>query len=64
MTAPAPHPIALPDHWTPTQALAAFELIDLLRDQLWRVYGPDIQRAMREDQLSNEQKLPDTDPPF
>ncbi len=41
---------ALPDSWSPEQALAAFELIDLIRDQLWAVYGPDIQRALRDDQ--------------
>lgn len=40
---------ALPDAWSPEQALAAFELIDLIRDQLWAAYGPAIQRALRED---------------
>jgi len=29
-----PQPLHLPDHWTPAQALAAFEMIDQLRDQL------------------------------
>jgi hypothetical protein len=45
---------ALPDSWSPEQALAAFELIDLIRDQLWAAYGPDIQRALRDDQQQPE----------
>jgi hypothetical protein len=64
MTAPALRPIQLPDHWTPAQALAAFELIDLLRDQLWLAYGPAIQRAMRDDRLPHNPVQSDTDPPF
>jgi hypothetical protein len=43
------HSTLLPRHWTPKQALAAFELLDLLRDELWAQYGPDIQRAYRRD---------------
>ena len=54
MTTPHIRPLALPDHWTPEQALAVFELIDLLRDELWRLYALDIQRVLR-----NEQQCPD-----
>ncbi len=43
-------PLQLPDHWTPREALAVFEIIDLLRDQIWLVYGSDIQDALRNDQ--------------
>ena len=39
----------LPTYWTPEQALAVFEIIDALRDQLWDLYGLQIQQAMRED---------------
>lgn len=42
-------PITLPEHWTPSQALAVFEMLDLLRDQLWHRYRHAIQRALRED---------------
>jgi len=46
----APRPnLTLPKHWTPAQALAAFELLDLLRDAIWTMHGPAIQRAMRND---------------
>ena len=69
------HPL-LPDSWTPAQALAAFELLDLLRNQLWLAYGPAIQRALRADRQPRRQPgtgprdrrqlaLPfDPDPPF
>ena len=50
MTTSRIRPLALPDHWTPAQALAAFELIELMRDELWRVYAADIQRVLRNEQ--------------
>jgi len=40
---------ALPTYWTPEQALAVFEILDELRDQVWGLYGPQIQQAMREE---------------
>lgn len=51
----------LPSHWSPRQALAVFECIELIRDQLWLAYGPDIQRAWRE-QLVTECSPRDFDP--
>ena len=51
----------LPSHWTPQQALAVFECIELMRDQLWLAYGPEIQRAWR-GQLATERPPPDLDP--
>ena len=42
----------LPTYWTPEQALAVFEILDALRDQLWDLYGPQIQQAMREEQCT------------
>jgi hypothetical protein len=48
------HELKLPQYWTPQQALAAFEMIDLIRDRLWLLYGADIQRAMRNDRLPND----------
>ncbi|MGS0757728.1 hypothetical protein ACVBEH_25550, partial [Roseateles sp. GG27B] len=38
----------LPKHWTPEQALAVFEAVEFLRDDLWAGYGPHIQQARRE----------------
>jgi hypothetical protein len=51
---------ALPSHWSPKQALAVFECLELLREQLWLTYGPDIQRAWR-GQLVTERAPPDLD---
>jgi hypothetical protein len=52
---------ALPSHWSPAQALAVFECLELLRDQLWLAYGPEIQRAWR-DQLAPQQLTLPIDP--
>jgi hypothetical protein len=57
--------LELPTHWTPEQALAVFEAVELLRDQLWAAYGPEIQRAFREDLMPEQSSLPlDPDEPF
>ena len=52
---------ALPSHWSPQQALAVFECLELLRNQLWLAYGPQIQRAWR-GQLVTERSPHDLDP--
>jgi hypothetical protein len=61
-------PPVLPDHWTPKQALAVFELLDFVRDQLWEQYRRDIQRAMRVNHAAADpRQLPtplDGEPPF
>ena len=49
-----PGPFALPEHWTGEQALAAFELLHAVREQLWRQYGPQVQQAWH-DQLKPDQ---------
>jgi hypothetical protein len=51
----------LPSHWSPKQALAVFECLELMRDQLWLAYGTEIQRAWR-GQLVPERAPPDLDP--
>jgi len=51
----------LPSHWSPTQALAVFECLELIRQELWLAYGPDIQLAWR-GQLVRERAPPDLDP--
>lgn len=57
--------VELPAHWTPEQALAIFEILDLLRDELWAAYGPEIQQAFRDDLMPEQASLPlDPDEPF
>ena len=46
----------LPTYWTPEQAVAVFEILDELRDQVWNLYGPQIQQAMRHDQSTTSPK--------
>jgi hypothetical protein len=40
-------PLAIPTYWTPEQAIAVFELIDDLRDQIWSIYQTDLQQMIR-----------------
>jgi hypothetical protein len=47
----------MPRHWTPEQALAVFECLQLLRQALWDAYGPQVRQAWR------EQLVPDGQPP-
>lgn len=42
-------PFILPDDWTPEQALAVFELLDDLREQIWVHYQIPIQDLLREE---------------
>ncbi len=46
---------------TPEQALAACELLMELQQALWKLHGPQIQQAWRE-QLLPQQALPGLDP--
>ena len=39
-------PPTLPTDWTAEQALAVFECLRVLREQLWRIYGPDVQQSL------------------
>ena len=41
-------PLQIPTYWTPEQALAVFELIDELRDAIWRCYDRQIQEEYRD----------------
>ena len=55
----------LSPHWSPAQALAVFEFIELLRDQLWLAYGPEIQLAWRADLMPDRApSAQDSDTPF
>ena len=54
--------LTIPDHWNPEIALAVFELIDDLRDQIWSRYGPAIQDELRR-QIEPRQDSDDTPPP-
>lgn len=61
MTSRHTAPPSLPTHWTPEQALAVFECLHALREQLWALYGFDVQQAWRE-QIEPQLPLPEFDP--
>jgi len=64
---PTIHNIPVPVYWSAEQALAVFEFLDLLRDEIWKVHRDDIQAAMRGDRNDPRQlRLDevDCDPPF
>jgi len=39
-------PITLPSHWSPEQALAVYEFIHQLCEQLWCQYRQDLERSL------------------
>lgn len=43
-----PLTVDVPRTWTPEQALAAFELIDDLRDKVWALYSGQLQALLRD----------------
>lgn len=55
----------IPDYWSPEQALAAYELLDALREQVWERYGEQITEQMRreyaEQQARAQLELPFND---
>jgi hypothetical protein len=46
--------LEIPDYWTPETALAVFELINDLRDQIWSRYAIDIQDELRRQLLTGD----------
>ena len=57
----APASLAVPTHWSPEQALAVLEALQVLRAAMWAVYGQQAQQAWR-DQLMPDRGPPDFDP--
>lgn len=51
----------IPDHWTPEQALAAWECLHAVREALWALYGTQMLQAWVE-QLEPDTPAPDFDP--
>ena len=58
-------PFTVDATWTPEQALAAWDLLDDLRDRVWTYYGLVIKNLMREQCVTHEQTDDfDQNPPF
>lgn len=46
-------PVLIDARWTTEQAVAVYELLDDLREQIWRHYGPQLQQHYREDRVED-----------
>ena len=60
-------PLAIPTYWTPEQAIAVFELVNDLREQIWSFYQTDVQEMTRQQQKPaylDPLKIDDDDLPF
>jgi hypothetical protein len=54
--------LQIPTYWTPEQAFAVFELVDDLRDAIWRCYAVQLQDQYRDQLQPPNAQLPNTDP--
>lgn len=58
----------VPTHWMPAQATAVFEVLDELRELVWRRYGVQIQKVQRRNRVVKTSAIPanlrDGDVPF
>ena len=43
----------IPNHWTAGEALAVYEFIDALRDEIWSRYGFQLVELLREERSTN-----------
>lgn len=50
--------------WSPAQALAAYEWLEVLRSRIWLLYGHDIVRLLRHDVTPTAPYPRDNAPPF
>jgi len=60
-------PVQIPTCWTPEQAIAVFELVDDLREQIWAFYQTEVQEMARQQQRPEYLapfKIDDDDLPF
>ncbi|MCA8306835.1 hypothetical protein LGN24_35730 [Burkholderia seminalis] len=57
-------PFAVPEDWTPEQALAVFELLDELREVICARYLPEMQHLLREQRRQHDPTSTARAPPF
>jgi len=60
-------PFGIPTYWSPDEALAIFEFIDEIRDQIGAIYGPQLTEAARQQyQLpsATTEAMPEDEWPF
>jgi hypothetical protein len=59
-----PHACDIPLDWSPEQALAAYEWLELLRTRVWLLYGPEIQQILHNDIVQTVEPRTDKDDSF
>lgn len=62
-------PLLIDANWSPGQAMAVLELLNDLREQIWRHYELQLQQLYREDRIQENlgsacNHHPDNDEPF
>lgn len=51
--------------WSPAQALAAYEWLEVVRNRIWLLYGEDIAQFLRDNTTPpTRPRTGDNDPPF
>jgi len=43
----------VPDHWTDAEALAVFEFVDAIREEIWSRYGVRLVEKLQQEQSTN-----------
>jgi hypothetical protein len=54
--------LQIPTYWTPEQAFAVFELVDELRDTIWRCYALHLQQEYRDQRRHHDADYDPIDP--
>ena len=54
-------PFLIANHWTPEQAMAVVELLDDLREQIWRHYELQLVPLIREDRRQQSMDIAASD---
>ena len=57
-------PVLIDANWSLEQAVAAYELLDDLRAQIWQHYGAQIQQYYLDDRIIQNPDRPDADDQF
>jgi len=57
-------PVLIDANWSLKQAVAAYELLDDLRAQIWQHYGAQIQQHYLDDRIIQNPDRPDADDQF
>lgn len=49
----------IPDHWSAGEALAVYEFIDAIGEEIWNRYGLQLQQRMQDDLILGPEEIDD-----